>query len=162
MPNSKIQSVAGLTKLYINGSYVESKSGQKLTLYNPSDGSVVSSEIPVAGQEDVDAAVAAAEKAFHGPWSKFTGAQRSACLRKLAELLDEEDTLLNILTLDTLSTGNPVSLIPTREKNYIMSQLLYYGEQGSFLFKKILEPNTIQLDGRTSCLVTTSLTMTVL
>ncbi|CRG88849.1 hypothetical protein PISL3812_05884 [Talaromyces islandicus] len=126
MPDTTIQSVAKLTKLYIDGNYVEPKSGQKYTLYNPSDGSVVSSEIPVAGQEDVDAAVTAAEKAFHGPWSKFTGAQRSACLRKLAELLDEKDTLLDLLTLDTLSTGNPVSLIPTREKNYIMSQLLYY------------------------------------
>lgn len=128
MPDFTIPSASELTKLYIDGGYVEPKSGQTFTVYNPSDGSVVSSQVPVAGQEDVDAAVAAAEKAFHGPWSKFTGAQRSACLRKLAELLDEKDTLLKILTLDTLSTGNPVSLIPTREKNYIMSQLLYYCE----------------------------------
>ncbi|KAH8697582.1 aldehyde dehydrogenase domain-containing protein [Talaromyces proteolyticus] len=121
-----IRSVAELTKLYINGNYVEAKSGQTYTIYNPSDESVVSDKIPVAGKEDVDAAVVAAEKAFHGPWSKFTGAERSACLRKLAEILDENDRLVDILTLDSLSTGNPVSIIPTREKNYIMSQLLYY------------------------------------
>lgn len=126
MSDSTIQSAAELTKLYIDGGYVAPKSGQTYTLYNPSDGSVVSSQVPVAGQEDVNVAVSAAETAFNGPWSKFTGAQRSACLRKLAELLDQNDNLLNILTLDTLSTGNPVSLIPTREKNYIMGQLLYY------------------------------------
>lgn len=44
-------------------------------LYNPTDGLVISHDIPIADQEDVDAAVAAAEGAFHGPWSKFTGAQ---------------------------------------------------------------------------------------
>ncbi|KIA75878.1 hypothetical protein HK57_00320 [Aspergillus ustus] len=115
-----------LTNLYINGSYVAPKSGQTYTLYNPSDASIVSEQIPIAGQEDVDAAVAAAEEAFHGEWSKFSSAQRSACLRKLAQLLDEEDRLIKILTLDSLSTGNPVSIIPTREKTYIMGQLLYY------------------------------------
>lgn len=122
-----IHSATELTKLYINGEYVNAKSGKSYTLHNPTDDSVISYDIPVASYEDVDAAVAAAEEAFHGPWSKFTGAQRSACLRKLADLLNENDRLVDILTLDTLSTGNPVSIIPTREKNYIMGQLLYYG-----------------------------------
>ncbi|KAL2858424.1 aldehyde dehydrogenase domain-containing protein [Aspergillus pseudoustus] len=121
-----IPSAKELTKLYINGSYITPKSGQTYTLYNPSDASIVSEQIPIAGQEDVDSAVAAAEEAFHGEWSKFSGAQRSACLRNLAQLLDEEDRLIKILTLDSLSTGNPVSIIPTREKTYIMGQLLYY------------------------------------
>lgn len=122
-----IPSPTDLTKLYINGEYVEAKSGKTYTLCNPSDDSVVSDKIPIANVADVDAAVTAAQNAFTGPWSKFTGAQRSACLRKLADLLEEEDRLIKILTLDVLSTGNPVSIIPTREKNYIMSQLLYYG-----------------------------------
>jgi acyl-CoA reductase-like NAD-dependent aldehyde dehydrogenase len=122
-----IPSPADLTKLYIKGEYVEAKSGKTYTLYNPSDDSIVSDKIPIANVVDVDAAVAAARDAFTGPWSKFTGAQRSACLRKLADLLEEEDWLIKILTIDVLSTGNPVSLIPTREKSYIMGQLLYYG-----------------------------------
>jgi aldehyde dehydrogenase (NAD+)/retinal dehydrogenase len=40
------------------------------------------------------------------------------------ELLDPR--LIDILTLDSLTTGNPVSLIPTREKNYIKGCLMYY------------------------------------
>ncbi|KAJ0413958.1 Aldehyde/histidinol dehydrogenase [Aspergillus carlsbadensis] len=121
-----IPDAKSLTELYINGAYTLPKSNQTYTLYNPTDTSIISDSIPIAGPEDVDAAVSAAEAAFNGEWRGYSGAQRAACLRRLAELLDEDDRLIKILTLDSLSTGNPVSIIPTREKGYIMSQLLYY------------------------------------
>jgi acyl-CoA reductase-like NAD-dependent aldehyde dehydrogenase len=111
-------------KHYINGQYVESISKETYTLYNPKDGTAVAEHVSIAGPEDVDAAVAAAEDAFNGAWATFSGAQRAECLRKLADLLEEH--LEEILTLDSLTTGNPVSLIPTREKNYIKACLLYY------------------------------------
>lgn len=122
-----IPPASDITNLYINGEYIEPKAGKTYTLYNPTDDSVVSDRIPIAEEADVDAAVDAAESAFNGPWSQFTGAQRSACLRKLADLLEEDDRLIKLLTLDAQSTGNPVSIIPTREKTYILGHLLYYG-----------------------------------
>ena len=73
---------------------------------------------------DVDLAVKAAEEAFNGEWRKFSGMQRASCFHKLAELL--EDELIPILTLDSYTSGNPVSIIPTREKNYIKNNILYY------------------------------------
>ena len=109
---------------YINGAFVPSKSSNTFSLQNPKDGSTVVSDIPICNAEDVDAAVVAAEAAFHGPWRKFTALQRMECLHKLAGLL--EDQLEPILTLDSLTGGNPVSLIPTREKNYIKNCILYY------------------------------------
>lgn len=129
-----IPSASDLTKLYINGEFVDSQSGNHFTVHNPADDSVISERIPVANQADVDLAVEVAEKAFNGPWSTFTASQRSACLRKLADLLDEDDRLIKILTLDSLSTGNPVSIIPTREKTYIIGQILYYGEPHILIF----------------------------
>ncbi len=114
-----------LTKFYLNGEYVPPISTETYTLLNPKDNTVVASNIPIAGAADVDAAVKYADEAFRGPWSKFTAVQRSACFHKLVQLL--EDRLLDILTLDSLTTGNPVSLIPTREKGYIKNCLLYYG-----------------------------------
>jgi acyl-CoA reductase-like NAD-dependent aldehyde dehydrogenase len=105
---------------YIDGHYAASVSKETTTLYNPKNGSTVIEDVAVAGAK----AVIAAETAFNGPWSCFSGAQRAECLRKLADLL--EDHLEDILTLDSLTTGNPVSLIPTREKNYIKTCLLYY------------------------------------
>jgi acyl-CoA reductase-like NAD-dependent aldehyde dehydrogenase len=112
------------TKLYLNGEYVDSKSKHTFALKNPKDNSIVVEGVSVAGPEDVELAVKYAEEAYNGPWSKFTALQRTECFHKLAALL--EDQLIPILTLDSLTSGNPVSIIPTREKNYIKNGILYY------------------------------------
>ena len=112
------------TKLYLNGQYVSSQSGKSYTLHNPKDGATVVDAIPVAGPKDVDLAVEYAEKAFKGPWRSFTGAQRTECFLKLAKLIDEH--LVDILTLDSHTSGNPTSIIPTREKTYIKNTITYY------------------------------------
>ena len=111
-------------KIYLNGAYVDSQSPHTFSLKNPKDGSTVVDGIPICEAADVDAAVAHAEAAFNGPWSKFTAMQRMTCFHKLAELVEEQ--LVPILTLDSLTSGNPVSIIPTREKNYIKNTILYY------------------------------------
>jgi aldehyde dehydrogenase (NAD+)/retinal dehydrogenase len=111
-------------KHYINGSYVKSTSSATFELKNPKDDTIVAESIAIAGPAEVDAAVTAAEAAFRGPWSTFSASQRTECMLKLASILD--DKLIDILTLDSLSTGNPVSLIPTRERNYINGCLKYY------------------------------------
>lgn len=120
----KTPSPRHLTRFYIDGQYAKPISEQTYVLHNPKDDTVVADAVPIGGPEDVNAAVAAAEAAFRGPWSTFTAAQRSECLRRLADIL--EDRLVDILTLDSLTTGNPVSLIPSREKTYIKNNLLYY------------------------------------
>ncbi|WP_184733062.1 aldehyde dehydrogenase [Saccharopolyspora phatthalungensis] len=43
--------------------------------------------IPDGGPDDVDAAVAAARAALDGEWSRMTGFDRAACLRRLADLI---------------------------------------------------------------------------
>ena len=112
------------TQLYLNGRYVPAISKETYILRNPKDNTIVTDKVPIAGPEDVEAAVKYAEAAFSGPWNDFTALQRADCFLKLAALLDE--TLVSILTLDSLTSGNPVSLIPTRERNYIRNCVLYY------------------------------------
>lgn len=112
------------TKLYLNGQYVEAQSKETYSLKNPKDNTVVADKIPIAGPADVEAAVKYAEEAFRGPWSRFTSIQRTECFLKLASLLEEE--LTPILTLDSLTSGIPVSLAPVRERNYIRNCILYY------------------------------------
>ncbi|KAI4598070.1 hypothetical protein KJ359_003879 [Pestalotiopsis sp. 9143b] len=111
-------------KLFLNNQYISAKNKQTYDLRNPKDNSVVIEDVPVAGAEDVEAAVKYAEEAFHGPWSRFTSLQRTECFLKLAALLDER--LISILTLDSLTSGIPVSLAPVRERNYIRNCVLYY------------------------------------
>jgi aldehyde dehydrogenase (NAD+)/retinal dehydrogenase len=115
---------ARYNKLYLNGQYVVAQSGETYSLKNPKDNTVVIENVPIAGAADVEAAVKHAEAAFWGPWSKFTAIQRTECLLKLAALLEEE--LTPILTLDSLTSGIPVSLAPVRERNYIRNCVLYY------------------------------------
>ncbi|KAK5219759.1 hypothetical protein LTR47_011447 [Exophiala xenobiotica] len=95
------------TRLFINNEYVKSKSGQTITVKNPIDDSVVTSEVQVAGPADVDAAVAAARAAFQGgPWKSFTGAQRAACMNKLADLI--EANLDGLCRLESIAMGQPI------------------------------------------------------
>lgn len=111
-------------KLYLNGQFVAAQSKETYSLHNPKDNALVTDTIPIAGPLDVDAAVKHAEEAFRGPWSKFTALQRTECFLKLAALLETE--LTPILTLDSLTSGIPVSLAPVRERNYIRNCVLYY------------------------------------
>lgn len=111
-------------KLYLNGQYVPAQSGETYSLKNPKDNTVVIDDVPIAGTADVEAAVKYAEEAFRGPWSRFTAIQRTECFLRLATLLEEE--LTPILTLDSLTSGIPVSLAPIRERNYIRNCVLYY------------------------------------
>jgi len=111
------------TKLYLNGEFVDSKSKETFSLRNPKDNSLVVEGISIANSEDVGLAVHYAQEAFKA-YSKFTAMQKTACFYKLAVLLEEH--LIDILTLDSLTSGNPVSIIPTREKAYIKNTILYY------------------------------------
>jgi aldehyde dehydrogenase (NAD+)/retinal dehydrogenase len=114
----------GYTQLYLNNRYVAAKSTETYSLKNPKDNTVVVDNIPIAGPADIEDAVKYAEEAFHGPWSGFSAIQRTECMLKLAALLDDE--LMPILTLDSLTSGIPVSLAPVRERNYIRNCVLYY------------------------------------
>ncbi|QGA18857.1 hypothetical protein EYB26_006542 [Talaromyces marneffei] len=95
------------TRLFINNEYVDAKSGETLEIHNPTDCSLVASNIHVAGEADVDDAVAAAEKAFkEGPWSQFTGAQRAELLNRFADIF--EKNIDEIIRLESLAMGIPV------------------------------------------------------
>ncbi|RFU32937.1 hypothetical protein B7463_g3409, partial [Scytalidium lignicola] len=96
------------TGLFINNEFVDSKSGETLTLINPFDESKIPAAVQVAVEADIDAAVAAAQAAFKtGPWSTYTGAQRAAHLFKFADLL--EKNAKEIAELDSLCMGAPVA-----------------------------------------------------
>lgn len=73
-------------------------------MYNPANGELVSDQIPVAGQQDVDAAVDAANKAFSAgsPWRKMLNTERRDILLKFADLLEQNQEHLAYLTRLTL------------------------------------------------------------
>ena len=71
---------------------------------NPYDDSIVTSDVQVAGPEDIDLAVEAAKAAYSsGPWSRFTGSQRAACMLKFADLV--EKNMESLAVLETVAMG---------------------------------------------------------
>ncbi len=59
--------------LFINNTFVAPVLNGRMELINPSDESVITTQVPAATTEDVDLAVSAAKNAFE-TWGKTTGA----------------------------------------------------------------------------------------
>jgi len=92
---------------FINGEYVQSISGKVKENINPATEEVISL-ISQGGQEEVDAAVAAAKRALKGPWKKMTLNDRIAVIRRIGDIiLERKDELAR---LESLDTGKPIWL----------------------------------------------------
>src|SRR6266508_3008337 len=76
-----------MAKMLINGELVEAQSGQTLQVRNPANGEVVG-DIPRGGKADVDAAVAAAAKAFP-VWAATPPSKRAAMMHEAARKMRE-------------------------------------------------------------------------
>lgn len=88
--------------------YTDSAAETRITLHNPFDDSTLVEHVHVAGEEDVDKACNVATTALRkGPWSCFTGPQRSACLLRVADLIEKNAEKLAYL--ESKPTGRPIS-----------------------------------------------------
>jgi (Z)-2-((N-methylformamido)methylene)-5-hydroxybutyrolactone dehydrogenase len=77
-------------KMYIDGKWVDSASGNYFESDNPYTGRPWAL-IPKGNAEDIDRAVRAAHRAFTGgAWPKLTASQRGALLRKLGDAVAEQ------------------------------------------------------------------------
>ncbi|MCL4458652.1 MAG: aldehyde dehydrogenase family protein [Chloroflexi bacterium] len=94
-------------QMIIEGRPVESASGQTFPVFNPATGQLLA-EVPQAGPEDVDLAVASARRAFEeGPWPRFSAAERGRVLYRIAQAL--RDRLEEIVLLETMDNGKPIT-----------------------------------------------------
>lgn len=77
---------------------------ERFTTINPATGEVLA-EVGIAGPEQIEAAVRAAERA-QPEWAALTGAERARILRRAAALLRERNRML--AELETRDTGKPI------------------------------------------------------
>ena len=96
-----------IARHYIDGEYVELKMEKSFENINPATEEVLGI-VAEGGKEEVDAAVAAARKAFNGPWKKMTLEERSKILRRIGDLILERQE--ELARLESLDTGKPFSL----------------------------------------------------
>jgi len=96
-----------LQRHYIDGAFTESFDGRTFETLNPSTNEVLA-EAAAGSAAEIDAAVAAARRAFdEGPWPRLSAAERAASLRRVAALLREHAE--EFIDAEVLDIGLPIS-----------------------------------------------------
>jgi acyl-CoA reductase-like NAD-dependent aldehyde dehydrogenase len=94
-------------KLFIDGAFVDSRSGKTFETINPATEEVLAL-VAEAESADVDLAVGAARRAFdEGPWPRIRARDRGRLLYKLADLIERERE--DLAVLESLDNGKPIA-----------------------------------------------------
>ncbi|WP_067724487.1 NAD-dependent succinate-semialdehyde dehydrogenase [Oceanobacillus damuensis] len=113
-----------MNNLYINGEWKSSGTGETLEVINPGTGKLYK-EIPFGGGSDANEAIEAAHRAFYH-WSNMTPNERSQCLRRASELIEEHVEELALIV--TRETGKPIT--EARNETLRASEnFLWYSEE---------------------------------
>jgi lactaldehyde dehydrogenase/glycolaldehyde dehydrogenase len=119
---------------FIDGRFVASGSNERITVWNPSTGAPICS-VPDSTQEDVDAAVTAAEKAQR-LWEKETAASRAKHLRALAAKVRQNvEPIARVITEEQ---GKTLGLARV-EVDFTADYLDYMAEWGRRIEGEIIE-----------------------
>jgi len=95
-------------RMVIGGESVDAADGQTFDVINPATGKVVA-RAPLGGREDVDRAVAAAQKAFEDRkgWANWAAGKRGRTLSKFASLVKQHTE--ELAQLETANVGKPIT-----------------------------------------------------
>uniref|UniRef100_UPI0030F403F1 aldehyde dehydrogenase family protein n=2 Tax=Streptomyces sp. GSL17-111 TaxID=3121596 RepID=UPI0030F403F1 len=122
-PESRaIVDIAPSYGLFIDGEFREAADGKVFKTVAPATEEVLS-EVAQAGEEDVDAAVAAARRAFPA-WAALPGAERGKYLFRVARVLQERSRELAVL--ETLDNGKPIKETRDVDLPQVAAHFFYY------------------------------------
>src|ERR1044071_9027882 len=95
-------------RMVIGGESAEAADGQTFDVVNPATGKTIATA-PLGGREDVDRAVAAAQKAFEDRkgWASWAAGKRGRSLAKLADLIKKNSE--ELAWLESRNVGKPIS-----------------------------------------------------
>jgi betaine-aldehyde dehydrogenase len=91
--------------LFIGGEFVASSGPARLDVIDPSNGQTIAT-VPDASVDDVGRAVAAARRAFEGPWGQTPAVERGRILSRIAEAIRSQAA--SLAELESLSSGKPI------------------------------------------------------
>jgi acyl-CoA reductase-like NAD-dependent aldehyde dehydrogenase len=116
--------VAGPHRLLIGGERLDAADGRTFETLDPATGRAIA-DVPQAGVEDVDRAVAAAREAFEdGRWSGIAAAKRTRAMLALADAIESHaDELAEVESLDN---GKPVKLAKRVDVALAAEHLRYF------------------------------------
>ncbi|TDC42283.1 aldehyde dehydrogenase family protein [Micromonospora sp. KC213] len=112
-------------QLFIDGGWRDAAEGRRRDVIDPANNQVVTT-VAEAGEQDVDAAVDAARRAYdEGPWPRMSGRERGALLLRVAALLEEHRD--EFARLESLHTGKPLMIAQTVDLRDTIDHFTYYG-----------------------------------
>ncbi|MEL4428194.1 NADP-dependent succinate-semialdehyde dehydrogenase [Shewanella mangrovisoli] len=114
---------------YINGQWCDAQSKETVAIANPATGAVIAS-VPVMGQAETQAAIAAAEAALPA-WRALTAKERGAKLRRWFELLNENSDDLALMM--TTEQGKPIAEAKG-EVTYAASFIEWFAEEAKRVY----------------------------
>jgi phenylacetaldehyde dehydrogenase len=95
-------------QLFIDGAFVDAKSGKTFDVFNPATGDVLA-RVAEGDAADIDLAVAAARRAFESePWATMSPSDRARLIFKLADKMEERAD--DFAVLESLDNGKPVMI----------------------------------------------------
>ena len=107
--------------LFIGGKWLKSKKYFKTV--NPSNEQVIS-EIAYASADDVNKAVASAEKAYKNIWSKVSGKDRGKYLFRIARIIQEKAR--EFAVIESMDGGKPIRESKSVDIPLSLSHFFYY------------------------------------
>ena len=121
--------------LYIDGEFIRGDGRREQDVINPATEAVLG-RLPHATRADLDRALAAAQCAF-GPWKKTSPVERSAILRRVAELtrLRAPEIARNI----TLDQGKPLAEALAEVTN-CAEHAEWHAEEGRRIYGRVVPP----------------------
>lgn len=128
---------------FINGSWQKSASGKTLDVMNPAKGEVLT-RVQAGDARDVDAAVAAAQKAFV-TWGKTTPMERQGILLEIANRLEKRAK--DYAAMETQNVGKPIRESSFIDVPFAVDHYRYFAGvlrnvQGT---TQTIDPNTLHL-----------------
>jgi phenylacetaldehyde dehydrogenase len=94
--------------LLIDGKFVPAKSGKTFEVFDPATDEVIA-HVAEGDKPDIDAAVAAAKRAFHsGPWARMSPSERGRIIHRIGDLIYQNIDLM--AELEALDNGKPVAV----------------------------------------------------
>jgi aldehyde dehydrogenase (NAD+) len=109
-------------QMFVDGAWVDAASGANMPTLDPATGEILAT-VPRSSAADIDTAVAAARRAFEGPWGRARPAERQLLLLRIADAFERHWDELSLS--DTLDMGKPLSR-SRADKGRVTGMLRYY------------------------------------
>jgi gamma-glutamyl-gamma-aminobutyraldehyde dehydrogenase len=124
--HARAQALRYETRHFINGEYVDSRDGARLSVINPATG-VELTKVSAGSDADIDRAVQAAKRCFASKvWSRRAPRERLAIMGKFATLI--EANAEKFALLDTLCMGKPIRDMISIDIPAAAQNFAYFGE----------------------------------